>query len=190
MAPPWVKKHWAALAVTAIVAVSMIAIRLEGRLWFCECGELRVVVAEARSPHTSQHLFDPYTLTHLQHGFVFYWVVVWLAPRTSWRGRLVAATLMECFWEIVENSAVVIERYREATAALGYEGDTVVNVLGDVLATIVGVALAAKLGWRWTAVLFMAMEAALLVVIRDSLLLNVVMLFYTSEWLKQWQMGA
>src|SRR5688572_10687293 len=78
MAPAWIEKHWTALAVTAIVAVTAVVIRLEGRLWFCECGELRVVVAEARSPNTSQHLFDPYSLTHVQHGFVFYWFLVCL----------------------------------------------------------------------------------------------------------------
>jgi len=190
MAPSWVKKHWAALAIVAFIAATAIVIRLEGRIWFCACGEVRVVIADAWSPHTSQHLLDPYSLTHLQHGFVFYWVVLWLAPRTSWRGRLAAATLIECFWEIVENSPLVIQRYREATAALGYEGDSVVNATGDILATIVGVAIAVKLGWRWTLALLVAMEAVLLAVIRDSLLLNVVMLFYTSEWLKQWQMGG
>jgi hypothetical protein len=188
MATAWVKKHWAVIAVTAIIVATALVIRLEGRLWFCKCGELRFIVANAWSSHTSQHLFDPYSLTHVEHGFVFYWLVVWLAPQATWRGRLVAATLIECFWEIVENSAVVIERYREATAALGYEGDTVVNAVGDILATIVGVAIAARLGWRWTIALFVAMEAALLLVIRDSLLLNVVMLAVDAEWLKQWQM--
>jgi hypothetical protein len=188
MALPWIKKHWAALAILVMVAVTAVILRLEGRIWFCKCGEILLVVADAWSPHTSQHLLDPYAITHLQHGFVFYWLIVWLAPRTAWRGRLVAATLIECVWEIIENSPFVIARYREATAALGYEGDSVVNVVGDVLACVVGTAIAAKLGWRWTLALFVVIEVALLVIIRDSLLLNVVMLFYNSEGLKQWQM--
>lgn len=187
--PAWVKKHWAAIAVAALVAATTLVVRLEGRLWFCKCGELLFVVANAWSPHTSQHLFDPYSLTHLQHGLVFYWVLAWLFPRASWQTRLVAATAIEAGWEMVENSPIVIQRYREATAALGYEGDTVVNVLGDLLSCVLGFALAGKLGWRGSLAAFVAIEIGLLAIIRDSLLMNVLMLFYPVEWLKRWQMA-
>ena len=185
----WIKKHWAALAVIAIVAMTTLVVRLEGQPWFCKCGELLFVVSNAWSPHTSQHLFDPYSLTHLQHGLVFYWVLHWLAPRVSWQGRFVAATAIEAAWEMVENSAFVIQRYRDATAALGYEGDSVVNVLGDLLSCVLGFAIAERLGWRGSLALFFTIEAGLLLLIRDSLLMNVLMLFYPVESLKQWQMA-
>ena len=110
MAAAWLSKHWAAIAVAAIVAVTTLVVRLEGWLWFCKCGELLFVIANAWSSHTSQHLFDPYSLTHLQHGLVFYWALVWLLPRASWQGRLVAATAIEAAWEMVENSHLVIRR--------------------------------------------------------------------------------
>jgi len=189
MAAAWISKHWAAIAIAAMVALTTLVVRLEGRLWFCKCGELLFVIASAWSPHTSQHLFDPYSLTHLQHGLVFYWALVWLMPRASWQGRLVAATAIEAAWEIVENSHFVIQRYRDATAALGYEGDTVVNVLGDLLSCVLGLAVARRLGWRGSLALFVGIEAGLIVLIRDSLLMNVLMLFYPVEWLKQWQMA-
>jgi hypothetical protein len=189
MAPTWIKKHWAALAVLAIVAMTTAIIRLEGRVWFCDCQELLFIVADAWSPHTSQHSLDPYSLTHLQHGLVFYWALLWLAPRSSWQWRLVASTAIEALWEIVENSPIVINRYREATAALGYLGDSVVNAVGDVGSCIVGFAVASKLGWRWSAALFIAIEAGLILAIRDSLLLNVLMLFAPLEVIKQWQLA-
>lgn len=188
--PRWLKTHWSALAIAAIAAATVILVRLEGRVWFCSCWQIRVWIADAWSPHTSQHFSDPYTLTHVQHGLLFYWVLAWLAPRWSLQTRLVAAALIEATWEVVENSTFVVNRYREATAALGYEGDSVVNSLGDLLACIVGFAVARRLGLRWTIALFIAVELALVWWIRDSLLLNVLMLFFPIDAIKQWQSGA
>ena len=187
MAPAWMKKHWAALAVTVVVIVTTVVIRLEGRRWFCECENLRFVIASAWSSHTSQHLFDPYSLSHVQHGLVFFWALLWLAPKLSWQARLVAATAIEAGWEMLENSQFIVNRYRDATAALGYEGDSAVNVLGDVIACVLGFAVARRLGWRGTLVLFFGIEIGLVLAIRDSLLLNILMLFYPLEAVKQWQ---
>lgn len=184
----WIKRHWAAMAVVAITAAMVLVVRLEGRVWFCECRTLLFWVADAYSSHTSQHLFDPYSLTHLQHGLIFYWLLAWLAPRASWQTRLVAATAIEATWEIVENSEFTINRYREATAALGYTGDSVINSLGDLLSCVLGFAIAGKIGWRWTLALFVGIEIGLILWIRDSLLLNVLMLFYPIEAVKDWQM--
>jgi hypothetical protein len=187
MAPTWIKRHRVALAVTAITAMLVLVVRLEGRVWFCECRTLLFWIADAYSSHTSQHLLDPYTLSHVQHGLLLYWGLVWLAPRWSWQARLVAATAIEAAWEILENSEFVVNRYREATAALGYTGDSVVNSLGDLLACVLGFAIAGKIGWRWTAAIYVAVELTMLWWIRDSLLLNVLMLFYPVEAIKEWQ---
>lgn len=187
MAPSWMKRHWAAIAVAAVTVAMVLTTRFEGRVWFCECQTLLIWIANANSSHTSQHLLDPYSLTHFQHGLLFYWVLAWLAPRASWQARLVAATVVEALWEITENTEFVINRYREATATLGYTGDSVVNSLGDLLACVAGFAVAGKIGWRWTAVLFFGIEAGLLLWIRDSLLLNVLMLFWPIEAIKEWQ---
>jgi hypothetical protein len=102
----------------------------------------------------------------------------------------VISTAIEATWEVIENTPFVINRYREATAALGYTGDSVVNSLGDVLACVVGFAIAGKIGLRWTIVVFVVIEAAMVVTIRDSLLLNVLMLFWPLEAVKQWQMAG
>ena len=99
------------------------------------------------------------------------------------------ATLVECLWEVVENSGPVIDRYRAATIAIGYQGDSVANSLGDILACAAGFVLASRIGWRASVVVFIATELALLVWIRDDLLLNIIMLVYPSETIKAWQMG-
>ncbi|WP_428308854.1 DUF2585 family protein [Lacipirellula sp.] len=189
MTHPLIRRHWGALAVAAVAVAMVVAVRLEGRVWFCECNRLLFWVGDANSSHTSQHLLDPYSFTHFQHGLIFYWALAWLVPRWSWQGRLVAATMIEALWEIVENSEFVINRYREATAALGYTGDSVVNSLGDLLSCVIGFAIAGRIGWRWTLALFVGIEAGLLLWIRDSLLLNVLMLFRPVEAIKNWQLG-
>ena len=63
-----------------------------------------------------------------------------------------------------------------------------VNVLGDLLSCVIGFAIAGRIGGRGSLALFVAIEAGLLMLIRDSLLMNVLQLFYPVEWLKQWQM--
>jgi hypothetical protein len=110
-------------------------------------------------------------------------------PRLSAARGIIATIAIESLWEVVENSHFVIDRYRTATMALGYEGDSVVNSLGDIASCALGWALARRLGWKWSIALFVAVELALLLWIRDNLALNVLMLAWPMESVKRWQMG-
>ena len=116
---------------------------------------------------------------------------VWIAcadrPRLSVVWQLWLAVSIEAAWEVIENSEFVIRRYREQTAALGYHGDTIVNSLGDILVCGLGFMMARRLGLRRTAVLFVVTEVALAFWIRDNLTLNVLMLIYPIEAIKDWQ---
>ena len=113
-----------------------------------------------------------------------------LVRRLSTNWRLCMAIIMEAAWELIENTNTVIARYREATAALGYQGDTVINSLGDVVCCGIGFIIARKLGWRRSLVLFIATEAILLMWIRDSLLLEILMLVHPIYGIKAWQTGG
>jgi hypothetical protein len=177
------------LAVAAVVAASAVALRLEGRLWLCSCGRFLPWVGDAWGAETSQQLFDPYSFTHVLHGFAFCGLLALLLPRAGWRWRLFLAVAAEAAWEVFENTEYVINRYREATAALGYAGDTVVNSLGDIVACALGFLIARRLGALRTLLLFFVVEVALLLWIRDSLLLNILLLLYPSETLRAWQAG-
>ena len=176
-------------AAAAVLAAAAFELRLQGRLWVCECGRVLPWVGDAWSPDTSQHLFDPYTFTHVLHGLAFCGLLALLLPRARWRWRLVLAVSAEALWEVIENTDFVIRRYREATAALGYKGDTIVNSLGDVVACALGFLVARRLGLLRSALLFAATELALLFWIRDSLVLNIILLLYPSEKLRAWQAG-
>jgi hypothetical protein len=183
------RKSLPLLAVAAVLVAAAFELRAQGRLWVCACGRVLPWVGDAWSSDTSQHLFDPYTFTHVLHGLAFCGLIAWALPRVAWRWRLVLAVSAEALWEVIENTDFVINRYREATAALGYTGDTVVNSLGDIIACTLGFLLARRLGALRSALLFLATELALLLWIRDSLVLNIILLLYPSEKIRAWQAG-
>jgi len=183
------RKTWL-LASFAVAAAAAFVLRAQGRLWLCDCGRVRAWVGDAWSAETSQQLFDPYTLTHVLHGLGFCGLLALLLPRVGWRWRFVLAVAAESLWEVIENTEFVIRRYREATAALGYTGDTVVNSLGDITACAVGFLVARRLGWLRSVLLFAAVEIFLLLWIRDGLVLNIILLLYPSERLRAWQQAG
>ena len=183
------RKAGPGFVVLALLTATALELHRQGRLWTCSCGRFTLWVGDAWSPETSQQLFDPYTFTHILHGLFFCGLLAYLLPRVSWSWRFRAAVACEALWELVENTDLVIARYRAATAALGYTGDTVVNSLGDITACALGFLLARRLGLLRSAVLFAATELVLLVWIRDSLLLNVLLLLYPSEKIRAWQAG-
>ena len=113
-----------------------------------------------------------------------------VCPRWSLCRRLCATVLFASSWEMLENSAFIIQRYRHATMSLHYLGDSIANSLGDIVSCGVGFVLARALGFRWSVVLFLVTEAVLLLWIRDDLLLNVIMLIYPVGAIKRWQAGG
>ncbi len=180
---------WPWLAIVAVLALAVYLLHNQGRLWICACGQIYLWVSDTWSSDNSQHWLDPYSFTHLLHGLVFFCLLAWSLPRLSLLWRLWLAILIEALWEVVENSELVIQRYREATAALGYQGDTVINSLGDILVCGVGFWLAFYLGFRRSLALFVITEIVLTLWIRDSLILNIIMLIYPIEAIKAWQLG-
>ena len=182
------KRLWPVVVIAVILIATAFGLHNQGRLWICACGRVLLWAGNICSSDNSQHLFDPYSFTHLLHGFAFCGLLALIIPRVPVRWRLSIAILLEALWEIIENSEYVIARYREATAALGYHGDTVLNSLGDITACGVGFLLAQRLGlWR-SLILFVAIEAMLTIWIRDSLILEIIMLLHPINAIKSWQL--
>jgi Protein of unknown function (DUF2585) len=177
------------VTIGVLFGLAAIALRLEGRRWWCRCGRPTPWTGDIWSAHNSQHLFDPYSFTHLEHGLIFYAV---LRPLGRWFGpsrRLILALALETLWEIIENTQPVINNYRKAALARGYEGDSVANSLGDIAACGLGLWLASRLPPRWSIALLVTMETVLLTVYRDNLVLNIVMQFFPFKSVEAWQMG-
>jgi hypothetical protein len=181
---------WACVLGTAgLLALLATALLLMGRSPWCECGYIKFWHGDVTSSENSQHIVDWYTFTHVIHGFGLYGILWLVGRRWSLALRFLLALLIEVAWEIFENTAFVIERYRD-TAAQGYYGDSAINSEVDVLAFIVGFALAARLPVRATIVLAVVIEAVLAYAIRDNFTLNIIMLIHPFEAIRQWQLGA
>jgi hypothetical protein len=169
------------MAVTAIIE------RINGRIYICKCGYVKIWEGAVNSPGNSQHIADWYSLSHIIHGFLFYGLTYLLRRSWSMTLRLAMATLIECGWEVMENSSFIINRYREGTISLDYFGDSILNSICDVGFMILGFVIASRLPIRATVMAAIAMELFALYVIRDNLTLNVVMLLHPIEAIKNWQ---
>jgi len=178
-----------ALILTALITLgTLITLLAMGRVPYCACGYIDLW-GELGTREASQQLFDWYTPSHLLHGFLFYAILWLVARRVPLGGRLAVATLVECAWEIIENTDAVIERYREVTISLDYYGDSVLNSASDIAAMFVGFWLARVLPVWASVVVVIGFEVLTMWVIRDGLALNILMLLYPIEAITTWQAG-
>jgi hypothetical protein len=176
-----------ALAVAAIVLVTGAVLLAMGRVPVCACGTVKLWHGVVFSSENSQHLTDWYSFTHVVHGFAFYGLLWLLGRRWSTGARLIAATVIEGAWEILENTDMVIERYREVTISLDYFGDSVLNSVSDILTMIVGFVFARRLSVRASVLVVVGLELFLLLAIRDNLILNLLMLLSPIDAVRAWQ---
>jgi hypothetical protein len=180
------------LITAALIGVSVVYLHWAGRVWWCACRTPTPFSADVGSMHNSQHLFDPYSFSHLLHGIIFY-SALWLIPQTrrlSVGWQLAIANAVELGWELIENSPIVIDRYRSATAALGYSGDSIVNSGGDLISCAAGFLVARWLGWKGSLAIVLIVELTMLYLIKDNLALNVLMLLWPIDAIRAWQTGA
>ena len=188
MTPFIPRRYWLIAIGLAFVAAAILL--WMGRPLICACGEVKLWVGEVHGPDNSQHLADWYTPSHIIHGFLFYGLG-WLVLRRNPAGdRLVMAVAIEAAWELIENSDHMISRYREATIALGYTGDSILNSVMDIGWMLAGFFIARRLPVWATVALAVGLELLALWAIRDNLTLNVLMLAWPIEAINDWQAGA
>ncbi len=184
--PLRVSKFAALIALLLILGFVAILFGMD-RPPICACGSVRLWHGIVQSSENSQHLSDWYTMSHIIHGFIFFGLGRLLLKKWPLGLALCAAILVEGAWEILENSPIIIDRYREVTISYGYAGDSIVNSVADLGWMIFGFFLASRLPWKATLALALFFEIFTAYMIRDNLTLNVLMLVAPVESVKEWQ---
>jgi hypothetical protein len=183
--PPWTD---VAIVILVVLATATLLVAM-GRSLAYQHGPVSLWSGDTQSDQNSQQLADPYTLTHVTHGVLLFGLTA-LGRGLRTGTRVVLAIVLECAWEVFENTDLVIQRYRATTMALGYYGDSVLNVIGDILAAAVGCLLAAWLPVWLVLTGVVLLEGILALWIRDNLTLNILMLLRPIEAIRRWQTGA
>lgn len=180
---------YVAAAYLLIVVAAVVILQFQGRVWWCQAGDITPWSWNIWSTHNSQHIIDPYSFTHVLHGVLEFWLIGLVFRRMPLVWRLALAVFIESSWEVAENSAAVIERYRSATISLDYFGDSIINSIADIACCSLGFLIAYKLRFWRSLALFVITEILLIVFIRDSLIINIIMLLFPIEAIRSWQMG-
>lgn len=171
----------------ALLLLQIVILYFMGRIPICECGYVKLFEPGVNTPGNSQHLSDWYTPSHIIHGFLFFGLAWLLFRKKPIAMRLSFAVLIEAAWELLENSPLIIDRYRSATMALGYSGDSILNSAMDTVFMALGFFFAARMPVWVTVAVAVVFEVFTGWLIRDNLTLNVIMLLWPIDAIKEWQ---
>lgn len=173
----------------SILLITVGVLLILGRSWWCPVEDLRLASFDINSRHNSQHLFDPFSFSHFEHGVIFFIFLWYFFRNSSLVWRFTISVLLEASWEILENTSFIIDRYRTATIALDYYGDSILNSVSDLFYCSLGFYVASKLSLKMNLALLIIIELSLLYWIKDNLTLNVLMLVYPLQAVRLWQGG-
>lgn len=178
------------IACLGVLIAQIVAEYLMGRTPICTCGYIKLWEGTVNSSGNSQHMSDWYTPSHIIHGFLFYGLAHLVLRGKPIAMKLLLALVIESGWELLENSPIIIDRYRTATISLDYYGDSILNSAMDTVFMVLGFFFAWRAPVWLTVTIAIFFEIFTGYMIRDNLTLNVLMLVWPLEAVKTWQGGG
>jgi len=170
-----------------VVVLSGAVLFFWGHPLIAESGIVKLWHGVVVSSENSQHITDWYTFSHIIHGFLFFYALRFIFRKKPIGFLLLLAVVVESAWELFENTDFVINRYRDATIALDYYGDSVINSVSDILSMVFGFVLASKSRVWVIVLLILIMELGVGYMIHDNLTLNIIMLIHPFPAILEWQ---
>ncbi len=180
------RTHFTGIAF-ALLALQAVVLALFGQPWVATDGTVKLWEGIVQGAGNSQHLSDWYTFSHVIHGFLFYALLWVLFPQVSAATRLLFSMGVEIGWEVLENTPMVIDAYRQQALAQGYMGDSIINSISDTFAMILGFFAAWRLPVAATVLFAVFFELWVGYSIRDNLTLNVLNFAHQFEFIERWQ---
>ena len=184
------RRPWLILATIGVFAFVATVELCMGRLPLGPDGRFGWWEGDIWSNENSQRFADPYSFSHLTHGILLFGLLWLIFRRLPVEKRFLIALLTEASWEMLENSPLIINRYRHATISQGYVGDSVLNSMSDILMMCVGFWFASRMKPWVCVVAVLVMEIGCALWVRDNLTLNVIMLIHPVDAIKHWQMAG
>ena len=182
-------RHVIALVVILLI-IQAIALKILGQPLICVCNHIKLWEGVVLSSDNSQHISDWYSFSHLIHGFIFYFLSRLMFPRARISTLFLFSLGIEVTWEIIENTPMVIEHYRQQALAMGYKGDSIINSLFDSIFMMLGFLLAYKLPVWLSILIVIGLELWVGYEIRDNLTLNIINLIHDFPAIHSWQAGG
>ena len=127
----------------------------------------------------SMGIFDKFSVTHLTHGFIFFWIFYKLNNNKKTMTIIYLSIFAEILWELLENTPYVIYKYRNAQVSMyrNYIGDSIANMVSDVLFTIFGLIIAWYLPPKSWLPIIIVSEILTYLIVNDNITKNMYHLF-------------
>jgi len=155
--------------------------KIMGRpVWPCPYNQNRfknLYIKKANGKYTSQSLFDIYSFTHVSHGILIFYLLYYLNNYKKKSSMIYFALCCEILWEIIENTPMIINKYRRASnISRDYAGDSIINSVGDTISMVIGFYITWNFP-QYGLIIFLVIEILLYYNIRDNLITNVYQIF-------------
>ena len=159
-------------AIAALLLFMVGWLRAMGRPWVCPCGTVEFWQGALTAAQNSQQFSDWYSALHVIFGMALFGFVHAMKPHWATGAKLVVAIASSVVWEAMENTPILIAVFHNATNAVPYFGDSILNAVGDTLFVAIGFLAAARLQAGGNATLAIGLEATIAFTISDGFVIG------------------
>ena len=162
--------------ITVLFLGTIMSLIMMKRPLLCKSNDY--VIFGYENNHMSQHMIDPYSITHTLHGLIMFRIFSQFIKNDM---NLLCTIVVSCVWEIIENTPMIINMYRQDAVNAGYYGDSVLNSTSDILFSLLGWLISANISLFWSIIIYIISDCICMLWIGDNLIRNIFILSNTVD---------